>query len=179
MTAEIHITLLDKSEYDRWDHYVQNHPASTFYHRYEWKEVIEKSFGHKTYYLMANDKSKLVGVLPIIYLKSYLIGSIYCSMPFMCNSAGILADTENAEKALLSEAAKIVKKSGGDYLELRHKKRSSGELPVKTNKVSMTLKLDPDAEVLWNNFKTKHRTNIRRAYKNGMEIQIGRENLLD
>ncbi|MGV8056418.1 MAG: GNAT family N-acetyltransferase [Smithellaceae bacterium] len=36
-----------------WDEYVQNHPLSTPYHLYGWKSVIEKTYGHHTYYLMA------------------------------------------------------------------------------------------------------------------------------
>jgi len=172
------ITHLDNSDLPKWERYVDNHPDSTFYHRHEWKEVIQKSFGHRTYYLMTVDDGHVVGILPIVYLKSILFGRILCSMPFL-NFGGVCTDNEEAETALLSEAGKIVKKSGGDYLELRHKKKSSVDIPAKTNKVSMTLKLDPDADVLWKNFKTKHRTNIRRAHKNGLEIRVGRKDFLN
>jgi len=172
------IKHLDNSNIHQWENYVNAHPDATFYHRHEWKEVMEESFGLKTYYLLAGDKNTVLGILPFVHLKSFLFGSIFCSMPFL-NFGGICADNEKAEKALLSEASKIVKTSGGDYLELRHKKRSSADIPVKTNKVSMTLKLDQDTDVLWNNFKTKHRTNIRRACKNGLKIRVGNKDLLN
>jgi FemAB-related protein (PEP-CTERM system-associated) len=173
------IINLDNSNTHKWEEYVANHPDATFYHRHEWKQVIEKSFGHKTYYLMAVDNDEVNGILPMVHLKSLLFGSIFCSMPFL-NFGGICANNDAAESALLKEARQILESSGGSYLELRHKKRSSTDLPAKTHKVSMTLELDADPDVLWKNFKTKHRTNIRRAYKNELEIKVGnREYLKD
>jgi len=128
---------------------------------------------------MAIDNKEVTGILPIVHLKSLIFGSIFCSMPFL-NFGGICADDEASERALLSEAEKILKTSHGSYLELRHKKKSITDIPAKTHKVSMTLELDPDPDVLWKNFKTKHRTNIRRAYKNGLEIKVrGQEYLQD
>lgn len=42
----------DKSQ---WDSYVQNHPQGTFFHLIGWKNVIEKTFGHKSFYLLAEE----------------------------------------------------------------------------------------------------------------------------
>ena len=58
---------LVKSDIPAWDEYVATHSDSTFYHRVEWKEVMEKSFGHKTYYLMAMDGDSVAGILPLIH----------------------------------------------------------------------------------------------------------------
>lgn len=172
------IKHLSRSDYHLWEYYVEASPNATFYHRVEWKEVIEKSFGHKTYYLMAIDEDVVVGILPMVHMKSLLFGSIFCSMPFL-NFGGICADNENAEKALFKEARSILHKMKGDYLEMRHLKKSSLDIPYTTHKVSMTLELDPDPGVLWNNFKGKHRQNIRKATKNGLEIRFGRKELLE
>ena len=43
-------TEADKND---WDAYVHQHPESTVFHLSGWKNVIEKTYGHKTYYLMA------------------------------------------------------------------------------------------------------------------------------
>jgi len=172
------IVQTNESQKRLWTEYVESHPEATFYHRFEWKDVIEKSFGHKTHYLMATEKGEVAGILPIIHLSSLMFGSMYCSMPFL-NFGGICANNTAAEKALLKEAESITKKGHGKYLELRHLHKSHSELPFQTHKVSMTLTLDPDPDTLWNDFKSKHRTNIRRAYKNELKIQVGREDLLD
>ena len=43
----------------------------------------------------------------------------------------------------------------------------------------MTLDLAADPEVLWKNFKTGHRQDIRRGYKNGLTARFGGAELLD
>lgn len=171
------IKHLAKSDFKRWEQYVSTHPDSTFYHKVKWKEVMEESFRHNTYYLMAVNGDRIVGILPLVLLKSLMFGSILCSMPFL-NFGGICADNEEAERALLEEAARILQEVRGNYLELRHMRKSRLDIPNKTHKVSMTLELNADPEVLWNNFKTKQRTNIRRAAKNGLEIRVGGKEFL-
>jgi FemAB-related protein (PEP-CTERM system-associated) len=160
-----------------WERFVVKNPDATFYHRIEWKHIIEKSFGHKTYYLMAADNGNAVGILPLVYIKSLIFGSIFCSMPYL-NFGGVCADNGEVESLLLKEGEKILKEKSGDYLELRHLKQTSSGIPCKHHKVSMTIELNPDPETLWNAFTTKHRTAVRRAAKNGLELKFGKGELL-
>jgi FemAB-related protein (PEP-CTERM system-associated) len=170
--------ILEPSDESKWRAYVQAHPAATFYHRLAWKNVLESSFGHQAYYLMAENDGRTVGILPIIHLKSMLFGSILCSMPFL-NFGGIVADDAAAEAALLDEARRLLQETGADYLELRHLRKSSADLPCKQHKVSMRLELDPDPEVLWRTFKSKHRREVSRAIENGFECTFGGRELLE
>jgi len=172
------IELLDENRKAAWEDYVDGHPHATFYHRVGWKKVMEKSFGHKTYYLMALQDENITGILPLVHLKSFLFGSMLCSLPFM-GIGGICADNDGVETALLDAAGGLLKELKGDYLELRSTKRSKADIPVKTHKVTMTVELDSDPELIWKNFKTKHRTAIRRAAKNELEIRSGTEEFLN
>jgi len=98
-------------------------------------------------------------------------------MPFL-NFGGICADNVEIEKLLMCEGERILRDQKGDYLELRHLKQSSIAILSKSHKVSMTLELNRDPDVLWNKFTTKHRTSVRRAGKNELEIKIGKRELL-
>jgi len=40
-----------------WDQYVENHLHATLYHLSIWKNIIEKTYGHKTYYLIAEQQT--------------------------------------------------------------------------------------------------------------------------
>lgn len=176
-TDSMTIRLYTDSDRDAWENFVNTHPDATFYHRIGWKDVMEKSFGHKTYYLLAESEGHIAGILPIVHIKSMLFGSIMCSMPFL-NLGGICADNEETERALLERASEIARDLKADYLELRHSHQSITEVPRKTHKVSMTIELNPDPEVLWKNFTTKHRTAIRRAAKNELDVIHGKDDLL-
>lgn len=174
----MNVLPLDASDEASWEAYVRSHPKATFYHDLRWRGVMERSFGHGTHYLVAVEDGAIRGVLPIVHLKSTLFGSILCSMPFL-NFGGILADKPEAESALVEGARELVRKTRAEYLELRQLDRTDAVLPARTHKVSMTLALDPDPEVLWNGLKSKHRRVVRRSLEQGLEVRFGRHELLD
>jgi serine/alanine adding enzyme len=127
-----------------WDEYVHAHPRSTLYHLSGWRNVIEKTYGHRTYYLMAtedkpglmvrNDKktkgyelspmrhelnaNSVVGILPLVHIKHFLFGNSLISMPFL-DYGGILANDQNSEKALLLHAIGLARDLGARRIELR------------------------------------------------------------
>ncbi len=162
-----------------WDEYVAAHPAATSYHRFGWKRVIERSFGHKTDYLVAIDNDgKLRGVLPITRFSSLLFGKFFVSLPFF-NYGGLLTDSSEAEELLLQEAGQRLDRAGAAYLELRHRGVCMTGLPVKTHKVTMILDLEHDVDAQWSRFNPKLRNQIRKAQKSDLSVKIGSVELLD
>ena len=172
------IVRLDESDLDAWTSYVRSHPEATLYHRVEWKGLIERNFGHQSIYLTAVKEGKISGILPLIFMKSRLFGTVLCSMPFL-NYGGIVADDAGSAEALLEEASSLVRSLNADYLELRHLNRTDHSMPVKLHKVSMMVELDADPKVIWNSYKSEHRRLIRKAMKSGLEYAVGRHELLD
>ena len=49
----IKIKIIQPTDIPGWDAYVQAHQQASLYHLSSWKDIIEKTYGHKTYYLMA------------------------------------------------------------------------------------------------------------------------------
>ena len=49
----IKIKIIQPTDIPGWDAYVQSHQQASLYHLSSWKDIIEKTYGHKTYYLMA------------------------------------------------------------------------------------------------------------------------------
>ena len=154
-------------------------PDSCCYHLSGWKDVIERSFRHDTYYLYAEDESgQIKGILPIVQLKSILFGNYMVSLPGF-NYGGICADNEEAREQLLKEAIKIAKIQKMEHIELRHNQDMGNGLPAKMAKVSMRLELPKSAEDLWSTFPSKLRSQIRKPEKEGMYSRFGREEELE
>lgn len=169
------------------------HPNGTLYHLYPWKTVIEKTYGHKSYYLAAVNADSagpdhLTGILPLIHLNHFIFGNHLISMPF-CDMGGILADNEETEKALLERAIKLGKTLKIDTIELRHTHVQSYVAPsnfsnsmryaLKTDKVRMLLELPGSSDTLMQSFKSKLRSQIQKSIKCGLESKIGGLELLD
>jgi FemAB-related protein (PEP-CTERM system-associated) len=155
-----------------WDEYVANSELATAYHLYGWKNVIEKSFGHKTFYLMAKDGGKIRGVLPLVFMKSRMFGTFLCSLPFL-NYGGISADNDKITLLLFEKAVDIAKKESVRHIEFRHVQKRGLDLPSKVHKVTMILNLPPNSENLWKKFRSEIRNRIRKAEKAGLKINKG------
>ena len=164
---------------EQWNRYVMQSDDSSCYHLIGWKDVIEKTFGHKTFYLLAqDDDSNIVGLLPLVQLKSKLFGNYMVSMPFF-NYGGVCADSDHIRDNLIRDAERLALKHGAEHIELRHAARFNTSLPVKTTKVSMMLDLPPSADDLWHGFSSKLKSQIRRPVKEGMYANFGRDDELD
>jgi len=174
----ISIRLATPNDKDYWDNYVQNHQECTPYHLFAWQEAILSAYGHKPCYLIAESDGILVGVLPLINLKIPLLEGKLISLPF-CDLGGPLADSAEISDALKHFAkAKIkLKTSQIEY-------RENGNIVSPTDseltgkKVRMILSLPNNSQELFSMFKSKLRSQINKANKNGLiySIRAGSEN---
>jgi serine/alanine adding enzyme len=162
-----------------WDAYVDAHPQATSCHRYRWGEILERSFGHRPFYLAVRDGTDVIrGVLPLVHMHSALFGRFLVSVPFL-NYGGLLCDDGDAETHLLHEAQLLGNELGVTHVELRHLRRFDHGLATREHKVTLILPLEDDEEKQWQKFNAKVRNHVRKALKNGLEVRVGHLDLLD
>jgi FemAB-related protein (PEP-CTERM system-associated) len=168
------------NETDRtaWDDYVLNHPGGTFFHLTGWKDVVERCFGHKAFYLLSEEGGKICGIFPLFSVKSFLFGRAMVSVPF-ASYGGVLADDQGVAQALYREAVSITQKQGLDYLELRSETAGFGELPTKDLYYVFKKEIASDNEMNLEAIPRKTRRMVRVGMKNGLEAEFGSSNLLD
>ncbi len=189
---ELEIIKAGPSDAHKWDAYVHAHPNATMAHLFGWKGVIEETYGHKTTYLMAVQRTlnesanlRVRGLLPLVHLRHLLFGNELVSMPFL-DTGGILADDVVTEKALWSAAMSLAESQKAHALELRQfaplKTESfpgKNSPRTRTDKVAMLLSLPPSPEDLKASFKSKLRSQIRKPIKEGLEVFVGGKDLLE
>lgn len=168
-----------EADRDDWDRYVMDHSHASCYHLTGWKDIIEESFGHRTFYLLSRGATgKIDGILPLVHLNSVFFGSFGVSLPFF-NYGGICADDDRVRRGLFDEAARLAANAGMSHLELRHTGNLLPDLPVKTSKVSMRLLLPATKEELNAAYPAKLRSQVKRAVKEGMTARLGGREELD
>ena len=75
-----------------WNRFVEHHPRATVAHLAGWGEIAREVYGHESIYLTAQDgDGDVVGVLPLILVRSRLFGRRLVSMPFL-DYGGVLAE---------------------------------------------------------------------------------------
>jgi FemAB-related protein (PEP-CTERM system-associated) len=172
--GEIEIVRCNSSHDEEWNQFVHACPGASFYHRAEWRAINEECFKHETVYLGAFTGGRMVGVFPMVRVKSLLFGNIACSMPFV-NYGGPCGESDAIEQRLLHAGRAVADEWRADYLEIRSQRAFGEEYPCSDHKVSMTVDLDADPEVLHSRFKREHRKEIRRAYANGFVTKFGND----
>lgn len=159
-----------------WNDYVNRSDKSTIYHQIEWKDVFEKSFNHKPYYLVVKREGTVKGVLPLLLVSSRLFGKQLVSLPLHCVT-GACAEDDEAQRKLIEAAIEIAKREHVDYFELRSTSKTPGPFITRENKASFVLNLADGQEKLWKGFKKQIRNRVRKAESSGLSVSFGRENL--
>ena len=155
----------------RWEAFVQNCPDATFFHRIGWKQVIERSFRHRTHYLIAERANEIVGVLPLAEVKTRLFGHSLVSLPF-CVYGGVASTDAIAVSVLHRRAVDLAKTLGVAHLELRDRARREDAWPQQDLYVTFRKPLDRDVEANMLAIPRKQRAMVRKGIKNGLTTEI-------
>lgn len=167
---------LENQDERAWDEYTFTQPDSTFYHQIGWKNVVEKSYGHKPYYLLAKEDGEIKGILPLFYIKSLLFGKKLVSLPFAPYGGAI--GENNAVIMLIKQAIRLTTDLGADYLEMKNAKDINLNINLNTNPLYVTsiLKLDSNPEKVWNEKLTRNkRKNVVKSQKRNLSVKYSNE----
>jgi FemAB-related protein (PEP-CTERM system-associated) len=102
----------------RWDRFVEGCPDATFFHKTGWRDVIEETLGQESHYIYAERDGRIVGVLPLIHVRSRIFGDRLTSTAF-CDRGGPVASDPDARNRLFQEAAAMAARLDVDFLECR------------------------------------------------------------
>ncbi len=168
----VKVRMVEQSERSKWDNYVNCHPDASPYHAFAWKIAVEETYGHKAYYFLAEEDNAVVGILPVIQLRLHFLINDLVALPY-CDVGGCLCNTQEAFDALLDAVILLKRKIKAHNIKLR----GSVAPPItlsdhfaedRHEKVRMFLSLPDSSEALLAGFKSKVRSQIHKAEKNGV-----------
>jgi FemAB-related protein (PEP-CTERM system-associated) len=166
-----HVREMTAADVDRWEAFVASCPEATFFHRPGWKTVIEKSFGHKTWFLYAEREGRITGILALAEVKSRLFGHALTSLPF-CVSGGVAALDDASRAALEDAASALAAKLKVGHLEMRNTTPRKADWHAKDLYVTFRKQLSADHEENMNAIPRKQRAMVRKGIKAGLESHL-------
>ncbi len=169
--ADVSVRALTAADCLRWDAFAVTHPDATFFHRAGWKRVIEKAFGHRTHFLLAERMGDIVGILPLAEVRSRLFGHSLSALPF-CADGGIAADDSAAAGALDAAAQALATRLGVGALEYRNLAAQHPDWPTKDLYVTFRKAIEPEVEANMNAIPRKQRAMVRKGIKCGLTAEI-------
>jgi FemAB-related protein (PEP-CTERM system-associated) len=173
MDAQASTTVRPYRDGDRraWAEFVERCAEATFFHRVEWRDLIEDVFRHRTHYLVAERGGMLVGVLPLARVKSWLFGDALVSLPFAVYGGAAVTD-ESAREALHRSARDLARELGVSHLELRNRQATEPEWPRQDLYVTFRKELLPDVEANLLAIPRKQRAMVRKGIERGLSSEI-------
>mgnify|MGYP000376142690 FL=1 len=171
MASKINVRPFVAGDSSRWNEFVFACAGATFFHRIEWRDIIEGVFGHRTHYLLAERDGQLVAVLPLAEVKSRLFGHSMTSVPFAVYG-GIAGDDEEAVAALEEVAETLSRKAGVQHLEYRNLNARHADWPSQDLYVTFRKEILPDEEANMLAIPRKQRAMVRKGIKNGLVSEI-------
>ncbi len=169
--SNVLVKELNPENNERWDQFVLACSKATFFHKSGWKKVIERAFGHKTWFLYAENEGRIEGVLPLVEIKSVLFGHSISALPF-CVYGGIASENDVARQKLEAAAYELAQQQQVDYLEYRNMYPVHNEWPTKDLYVTFRKAIDPDVEANLLAIPRKQRAMVRKGIKNELNSDV-------
>jgi hypothetical protein len=165
------LRIINPIEFEGWDNMIAPLPGSSFFHTAAWAKVLSESYNYKPTYFTLFCDDKIVGLLPLMEVKSVLTGKRGVSLPFT-DYCQPIAQNENQFQNMLHAATDFGRKHYWKYLEIR-----GGEDFFPNNESSEyfyghVLDLTAGPQKIYSNLRDSTRRNIKKAQKEAVSTTI-------
>jgi len=172
------IVLAEDGDSKAWDDYIYAHPDGCVFQATAWRDVVESTYSHRPFYLIAKQDSEIRGVLPIFLFVSRLFGRVMATTPY-ASSGAICANDDETAHELVRKAIEIARENGVKYLELKSRSMTKCTgLQRHTDYSNYSMPID-EPQVMWRSrLKKKTRESVKHSEKFGLTFEKGPQ-LLD
>ena len=157
-------------KYPGWDELLFSDPSYSFFHSSAWAKVIYDTYKYKSLYHTTIKNNKIESLIPIMEVDSLYTGKRGVSLPFSDYCEPIFQNQNNIYD-YMEYLINYGKSRNWSYIELRGGKVPSEIHPFKSYYIH-NLKLSLDHNVIFRNFRSNNRRNIKKAIKNSVKTQI-------
>ncbi len=175
MESPIQVVALSEALRDAWEAYLLRCPQATVFHRLAWCDAAGEAYGHRPLHRLAMCDGEVVGVLPMMLVRSRIVGRVIVSVPY-ATYGGILSDDAQVADALLAEAKQLCVEHDVEYLELRQKDETHFDLPTNDRYDTFRCTLPEDPAAVLTTIPKKARAACRKGLAS-CEVVFGREHL--
>ncbi len=161
-----------------WDEFVRASAHGSPFHLTAWRRVVERSFGFRAYYLVADDGGEIRGVLPLFMVRTLGGERALVSVPYGVYG-GVCSESPQASRALVEAATELGRRHGAAYVELRHRYDEGLPLPTKSLYVTFARPIAPSDEENARAIPGKQRRMTRQGARYGLRAVVGQEHLDD
>ncbi len=172
----MHIGLLKPEAEEQYRSFVDNHPNASIYHTLEWRHIIQKTYGYRPCYIIAEDGEEIKGILPLFEVNSFIHGRRLVSIPFSHWVDVLYQDAQDLQQ-MIDFARHLTQERRCRYLEIKH----GSELPENIDLASSghfidsILSLSASIDDIWDGFEGSVRRAVRKSKSSSLKLIEGQE----
>ncbi len=178
MNEAVTVERYSPSRKQDWENFISCHPAATIAHDLRWKAVVEETYGHRHFYLIAFRERQVIGVLPLFLIKSIIFGRSLVTSPYL-TFGGLLANDDDAAAALIAYTKNTAAEQKVKYTEIRNDHPTPHLEHTKLSYFTLVLDLSIGEEKLLKSLHSTARRNVKKAQQSGLEVVEGIEHLAE
>jgi CelD/BcsL family acetyltransferase involved in cellulose biosynthesis len=166
----MHTCSIDPLTDQRWLPFLASSESATVFHHPAWIETLIRTYHYKSASLACVDGDQILGVLPLLEIRSRLTGKRGVGLPFS-DYGGAVAVSDAAHAALVDAAIRLQGERGWEFVELRGPVAHPGAQVAASFK-RHTLRLDPDVDRLYRTFdKGQNQRSVAKFLKSGAVVE--------
>ena len=154
----------------RWDAFVERAAGSSLCHLHGWSRVFERTYRKRCFYLCAEGRSGIEGILPLVVMRGAFGAGRLVSVPFL-DQGGIVATSRVVAQVLVRKSLDLADKLGVAGTDLRGGCHAWQEEGAETDRFRLVLTLPDTQEELWQKVGPKVRNQIRKSEKAGLATE--------
>ena len=170
--------VLTWSDHESWDRFVRASADGTLGHLWAWRDVVSGTYRHQVFNLAAVRGGAIVGVLPLVLVRSRLFGRSLVSMPYL-DYGGVCSNGDREAEVALVAAATELSARHAACLEMRQLHAKDLGMPATLDKVTMTLDVSGGEELAWSQIRSNRRGQVRKATRHGLTATVGGPEAVD
>jgi len=164
------VTPLSPDDEADWEAFVDSHPEATPFHTLAWRNAVREGLGYATPYLIARAGNEVIGILPLVHVKTPLFGDTLISTGFSVGG-GILALDDLVAGALADAAITMGDRLNVDCLELRGDRAIFDGWPTKAETYAgFRAPLEGTQDDRLKAIPRKKRADVRKGIKAGFTV---------
>jgi hypothetical protein len=166
----VKLEILDPCQVQEWDDLVLDTESYSFFHCRAWAEVLNHSYSYKPYYFALFSGPRILGLIPVLEIKSLLTGKRGVSLPFSDFCEPIILE-KNRFKELFEGVINVGNKFGWRYLEIRGGGRWFDNVRPSSQYLGHRIALNGNIDQLLSDCRKSTQRNIKKALKAGVECE--------
>lgn len=179
MIMNYNISYVSGHSCQRWDDFLHKTDNSHAFQQYGWRDIIEEVYGHKPYYLLAEDESgEISGIMPLFLVTGFLFKKNLISVPYAPHG-GMCYRDETVRDLLFHETLSLVDKLNVDNIEIRCVDNNAdifdnvnSPLSMFTNYSTFVLDLSKGIDHIWTLIGKNTKNRARKGENIGLTYEI-------